>query len=279
MGQGKVSVTVNERILLHLMRHQKNTDDFEVPFDLTQYGIAHYIGIQQKHIPRAMKKLKEQGLLEERISHIKQSPRKQKVYFLTPKGFEFAANFKNHIMEDPIKFQTAVDEYDEITVEQAIKRLGKDTTVMDVVLNLTEENILDPEAVVPIKPITPEDFHEELAAMEASKHEVYKTALKRAWADKQITSDEKAILDDLKKVLHITDTEHRTLESEAITELKMSEYLEIYEEAMSEALRDGTISTDEFAILEGLRKKLRISNKAAEALEEEVEKGNKKKRK
>jgi hypothetical protein len=220
-----------------------------------------------------MKKLKEQGLLEERISHIKQSPRKQKVYFLTPKGFEFAANFKAHILEDPIKFQTAVDEYDTITVEQAIKRLGKDSSVMDVVLNLTEENTLDPEAVVPIKPITPEDFHEELAAMEASKHEVYKTALKRAWADKQITSDEKAILDDLKKILRITDTEHRTLENEAITELKMSEYLEIYEEAMSEALRDGTITNDEFAILEGLRKKLRISDKAASALEEEVEKG------
>jgi len=279
MGQGKFNVTVNERILLHLMRYQRNTDDFEVPFDLTQYGIAHYIGIQQKHIPRAVKKLKEQGLLEERISHIKMSPRKQKVYFLNPKGFEFATNLKAHILEDPIRFQTAVEEYEEITVEQAIKRLGNNATVMDVVLNLTEDAVLDPEKVVPIKPITPEDFHEEMAAMEASKHEVYKTALKRAWADKQITSDEKAILDDLKKVLHITDTEHRTLETEAISELKMSEYLEIYEEAMTEALKDGTISNDEYAILEGLRKKLRISNKAAEALEVEVEKGSKKPRK
>lgn len=269
----RVQVTVNERVMLHLYRFHKYVDEFEVPFDLTQYGIAHYIGIQQKHVPRAMKKLMDDEYVEERVSHIIKSPRKQKVYFLTPNGFTFANNLRDKFQDEIIRFQTEIEEYDDISIKDALERLEK-ATMLDILQNLTEDNILDPEALEHKEAITFEGFQEKKSSLKASKEEVYKTALKRAWADKRITADEKAILDDLRDVLKISDSDHKNLESEALRELELSEYLEIYETAMSEALKDGIITDDEFSILENLRKKLRISQKTQEELKEAIQKGS-----
>jgi hypothetical protein len=268
----KVPMTVNERVMIHLLRYYRFAEEFEVPFDLTQYGIAHYIGIQQKHVPRAMKKLMDEEMVEERVSHIIKSPRKQKVYFLTQEGFGFANSLKDRLMESVISYQTEIEVYDEIPLSQAIERLGEGVTILDIILNLTEDNILDPETFEKMDPLTFQDFKEQKASMEASKEEVYKTALKRAWADKKITADEKAILDDLKSVLRISETEHKTLESEALRELELSDYLIIYETALKEALNDGIITDDEFSILENLRKKLRISEKTEKEMKEAIEK-------
>lgn len=268
----KVLMTVNERVMIHLLRYYRFADEFEVPFDLTQYGIAHFIGIQQKHVPRAMKKLMDEEMVEERVSHIIKSPRKQKVYFLSQEGFSFANNLKDRLMESVVSYQTEIEVYDEIPLSQAIERLGEGVTILDIILNLTEDNILDPETFEKMDPLTFQDFKEQKASMEASKEEVYKTALKRAWADKKITADEKAILDDLKSVLRISETEHKTLESEALRELELSDYLIIYETALKEALNDGIITDDEFSILENLRKKLRISEKTEREMKEAIEK-------
>ena len=268
----KVPMTVNERVMIHLLRYYRYADEFEVPFDLTQYGIAHFIGIQQKHVPRAMKKLMDEEMVEERVSHIIRSPRKQKVYFLTQEGFGFANNLKDRLMDSNISYQTEIEVYDEIPISQAIERLGEGVTILDIILNLTEDNILDPEIFQKTDPLTFEEFQEQKASMEATKEEVYKTALKRAWADKKITADEKAILDDLKSVLRISETEHKTLESEALRELELSDYLIIYETALKEALNDGIITDDEYGILENLRKKLRISEKTEKEMKEAIEK-------
>jgi hypothetical protein len=135
-------------------------------------------------------------------------------------------------------------------------------------MNITDDNVLDPEAVAKKEPITSDDIKELRDNMKATKEEVYKTALKRAWADKHITQDEKAILDDLKLVLKISETEHRQLEDQALRELQLSDYLAIYETAMEEALKDGIITDDEYAILENLRKKFKISEKTQKELEQ-----------
>ena len=269
----KVQMTVNERVMIHLLRYYRYADEFEVPFDLTQYGIAHFIGIQQKHVPRAMKKLMDEKMVEERVSHIKKSPRKQKVYFLSQEGFSFANNLKERFLESVVSYQTEIEVYDEIPMNQAMERLGEDTTILDIILNLSEDNIIDPEIFKKTDPLTFQEFKEQKASMEATKEEVYKTALKRAWADKKITADEKAILDDLKTVLRISETEHKTLESEALRELELSDYLVIYETALKEALNDGIITDDEFSILENLRKKLRISEKTEKEMKDAIAKG------
>ena len=46
-------------------------DSIEVPFALSQMGIANAVAIARSNVPRAIAGLKEQGILVERQAHVK----------------------------------------------------------------------------------------------------------------------------------------------------------------------------------------------------------------
>ena len=94
----KVSLTVEEKILLHLLEYLKFRDqNWDVPFDVTQEGIASSVGIARCNVSRAMKKILEKELIEERVAHVKDSERRRKVYFLTHQGLESAQHTKQYL--------------------------------------------------------------------------------------------------------------------------------------------------------------------------------------
>jgi DNA-binding MarR family transcriptional regulator len=83
-------VTVNERLLLHLRdfalpRYREN-----VPPHVTQEGIADALGIRPNHVPRAVRRLVEEGAVEELTSHVTGFARRRKAYFLTERGVSIA---------------------------------------------------------------------------------------------------------------------------------------------------------------------------------------------
>ena len=77
---------VQERILLHLRDYSDFSDAVEVPFSLSQMGIANAVAIARSNVPRAIAGLKDQGLLIERQAHVTGVSRKRKAYFLTDSG-------------------------------------------------------------------------------------------------------------------------------------------------------------------------------------------------
>lgn len=81
---------VQERILLHLLDYSDYKNSVEVPFSLSQMGIANAVAIARSNVPRAIAGLKEQGLLIERQAHVKGVSRKRKAYFLTDSGKNLA---------------------------------------------------------------------------------------------------------------------------------------------------------------------------------------------
>ena len=62
---------VQERILLHLLDYSDFKDSIEVPFALSQMGIANAVAIARSNVPRAIAGLKDQGILVERQAHVK----------------------------------------------------------------------------------------------------------------------------------------------------------------------------------------------------------------
>ena len=82
------NATIRERALLHLNRFPDMTPNemFNVPFDLTQDGIASVLGISRAHASLELKKLKELGKVDEWQAHIKGSGTKRRVYYLLPEG-------------------------------------------------------------------------------------------------------------------------------------------------------------------------------------------------
>ncbi|MCL2147897.1 MAG: hypothetical protein FWH47_00950 [Methanomassiliicoccaceae archaeon] len=90
------NATIRERALLHLNRFPGMTPSelFNVPFDLTQDGIATVLGISRAHASLELKKLKEVGKLDDWQAHIKGSGTKRRVYYLLPDGIAEAEQLR-----------------------------------------------------------------------------------------------------------------------------------------------------------------------------------------
>ncbi|MEM3341591.1 MAG: ATP-binding protein, partial [Thermoplasmata archaeon] len=78
--------SISELILLHLARFPFLEDNFSIPDELSQEGIALGVGIQRSHVPRYISKLILSGDIEERKGRLIISGRRKKVYVLTEKG-------------------------------------------------------------------------------------------------------------------------------------------------------------------------------------------------
>lgn len=88
---------VEDRILLHLQGYIRFSDDYEVPRGMSQKGIGEAVWIAWSNVPRAMKKLREEGLVDERTTRVKGEFRKKKVYMLTPQGFTRAQEIREDL--------------------------------------------------------------------------------------------------------------------------------------------------------------------------------------
>jgi tetratricopeptide (TPR) repeat protein len=103
------TLTVAERIILHLSQQQKFKDSYDVPFDVSQDGIAQALLISRAHAAVELKKLKESGEVHERLAHIKKGKNKRKVYFLTTTGMEKAEKIRGFAEERGIDVGPCVD--------------------------------------------------------------------------------------------------------------------------------------------------------------------------
>ncbi len=94
---------VQERILLHLSDFSDFMNSVEVPFSLSQMGIANAVAIARSNVPRAIAGLKDQGLLIERQAHVQGVSRKRKAYFLTDSGMNLAEDTWKRLRQFPLR--------------------------------------------------------------------------------------------------------------------------------------------------------------------------------
>ena len=90
-------------ILLHLRDYADFRDRVEVPFALSQMGIANAVSIARSNVPRAIGSLKESGYVIERQAHITGVTRKRKAYFLTDEGVSLSDEVWESVSEKLVK--------------------------------------------------------------------------------------------------------------------------------------------------------------------------------
>ena len=129
--------------MLHLLDYSDFKDSIEVPFALSQMGIANAVAIARSNVPRAIAGLKEQGILVERQAHVKGVSRKRKAYFLTDSGIALARETWERLSEYPVRCifeaQPAVD----TTLGQAKSVLPFELRPVDIIRYIDEQNSLD----------------------------------------------------------------------------------------------------------------------------------------
>jgi len=94
---------VQERIFLHLRDYVDHSDKVEVPFALSQMGIANAVSIARSNVPRAISGMKDSGHLIERQAHVTGVSRKRKAYFLTDEGATVADEIWKKVSENPVR--------------------------------------------------------------------------------------------------------------------------------------------------------------------------------
>jgi hypothetical protein len=103
------SLTVGERIVLHLAQYSKYLDSYDAPLDVSQDGIAAALRISRAHAAIELKKLKDGGEVIEKLVHIKKGKTKRKVYFLTSPGEERARLVRQFAESEGIDVQPFLD--------------------------------------------------------------------------------------------------------------------------------------------------------------------------
>lgn len=147
----KLALSVRERLLLHLFSLQKYENEFEVPVLLTQAGISQSTGIARPNVSRAVKKMQENNLVTEKLSHIKGHKRQKKVYFLTSAGLVQARELDTSLGRARLKLKTPIGSSDELTVEQLMEKLPNKFNKLAVIFNLDENGYFDHTKVPDLK--------------------------------------------------------------------------------------------------------------------------------
>lgn len=141
VSQGKPGV--QERILLHLLDYSDFKDSIEVPFALSQMGIANAVAIARSNVPRAIAGLKDQGILVERQAHVKGVSRKRKAYFLTDSGVGLASETWERLADLPIRCLFEEKPAEETTLSGAKSVLPFQMRPVDIIRYMDDNHTLD----------------------------------------------------------------------------------------------------------------------------------------
>jgi len=141
LSNGKdLSVTVKEKILLHLLSYSKYSDELEVPSEVTQQGIARSINALRPHVSMAVKDLKDQKFISERTASIKKGRRKQKVYFLEPEGMTNALELRARVENFKINIRdgSGTEKVQRLGDYSKIARIG----LVQVVNSISDDGVI-----------------------------------------------------------------------------------------------------------------------------------------
>jgi ATP/maltotriose-dependent transcriptional regulator MalT len=141
---GAEQLKVEDRILLHLHSYIRFADEYEVPKAMSQKGIGEAIWIAWSNVPRAMKRLREQDLVDERTARVKGEFRKKKVYMLTPQGFAKAQDLRDDLGRRRVTVSRGGDS-SEMAFSDVPEHVGFKVPYLELLRGIDEDGVLDVE--------------------------------------------------------------------------------------------------------------------------------------
>jgi DNA-binding MarR family transcriptional regulator len=255
-----LSLTVEERILLHLGEFRGLEGKYEMPAGLTQRGIAESVGVQQKHLSRHIQKIVAGGLAEEATCRVSGMKQRMKVYLLTPSGFKRSAELRAFLGPRVVRVRLKSGGEQEIPISDIDKNTSVHLTFADIVRLAHEDDVLDMSALEVV-----EEEKRRLADRETHREVVYKKALLSAWRSGILTPSERQLVDVLRHHLGLSQEDHDRIEREVMRDIDYGapERRELYDELRAIAHANGEPSAEAKEMLRTLRKRLMVPEDTA----------------
>ena len=140
--EGGSRITVNQKILVHLVEYARFEDRPEAPREVTQQGISEVLGARRSHVSLALSTLRERGLVEERTVRVTDEVRRRKGYFLTSKGYETAKDLVRMFLARTVRVESSKG-VKEVKVSDLPEVLGDKYYLVDVLCCINREGTLD----------------------------------------------------------------------------------------------------------------------------------------
>ena len=141
----RIVVSQNDRLLLHLLEHDRNRDEVEVPMAVSQEGIASRLGTQVHNASRALSALQSDGLVSDRLAHVRGAPKRRRAYFLTDKGRRAAEAVRSDLGNRRIVLEmdgTAQELTLNDALRKAVSSLGSPVGLLDLVEVARENDVV-----------------------------------------------------------------------------------------------------------------------------------------
>ncbi len=144
--EGNFRVTVNQKILIHLLEFVRFQEKPEVPRELTQQGIAEVVNARRSHVSLALSTLKERGLVDERTTRVIDEVRRKKAYALTSKGYEMSKKLVGEFKSRVVRVEDSKG-VKEVRIENLQEVLNDKYYLVDVLCCINREGTLDVAAL------------------------------------------------------------------------------------------------------------------------------------
>lgn len=120
---GRLVVSQNDRILLLLSEMDRYRDEPEVPLTVSQEGIAQRLDTQVHNASRALSILQAEGLVADRLAHVRGAPKRRRAYFLTEKGRQAALALRSDLEKRLVVLDIA-GTVQELPMDEALRKLS-----------------------------------------------------------------------------------------------------------------------------------------------------------
>ncbi len=235
------TLTTEERTMLHLLNQQLPSGGWEAPATLTQAGISAAVHVQRKHIPRTLKRMESNGVLNVAQRHIPGGKQRKRVYTLSELGNEQAAALRDRLFNETV------------TADGNEVKLGSlwisPQPVLELLSHVDEGMVYHSSAL-----ISPVSNPEGMVSIDGQYgEELVRRMFARAWEDGKITKDEQSLLNEVVEFLGMHPERARRLSNEARKSLKIPPPEEVYYDMILQALDDGEIMQEEIDLLNTFR--------------------------
>ncbi len=153
MTNSKFNLTIKDAIMLHLLQFSKYKDEFEAPYAITQPGIAEIIGIRRSHVSNVIKGLKGDDYITERTGHVKNIPRKRKIYFLTQNGLDYTLKLKVNVENKKVTLIKDKGKPKTLKLSEVNKHLSTQVPILQLLNLISNEGRLDRDSVLKFEEI------------------------------------------------------------------------------------------------------------------------------
>ncbi|MCK5561848.1 MAG: hypothetical protein KAJ51_14710, partial [Thermoplasmata archaeon] len=145
-------ITVKDKILLHIQHFKGYQQEYELPAELTQDGIAKGVGVSRSHVAITLSELKDKEYVNDQLGRVKELHRQRKVYFITPRGEVYANGLRSIFSTRTVMIRDLEGNETEITFPDMTAFLypfiNKSITIFEVIKHLGKDNIFDSKSFV-----------------------------------------------------------------------------------------------------------------------------------